>query len=142
MKVMYVLIPHPSLCLSGVLLCSVSFFKIYLAYWDMPMGSKFPSPPPRYFCGFPHFFQLKGIEIFLASNRRVLEAVIPFFRPYVHDETDGEQVEIGNGDPHLHAPQKEQRRGQLALGPSGFFLALTSVNRLLPHSSMISGSTS
>ena len=90
----------------------------------------------------PHFFQLETIEIILTCKLDVCRVVISLFGPDVEYETDGEQVEIRDRNPDLHAPQQKQRRGQLTLGRSQFFLALTSVNRFAPQSSRISGSTS
>ena len=88
----------------------------------------------------PERFFLEPIEIelicYIYGIFRI-RTVISLFRPDVHHETDREQVEIRYRNPDLHAPQEKQRRGQLALGRPQFFLAFTSVKRLLPHSSKI-----
>ena len=94
------------------------------------------------FLRIPHFFQLEAIEITLRSQLNVGCVVVSLLRPDVQNQTDGEQVEIRDRNPDLHAPQQKQRRGQLTLGRSQFFLAFTSVNRFAPQRSRISGSTS
>ena len=48
---------------------------------------------------------LEGIEIGLGCAHSVFRSVIALFRPDIHDKTDGEQVEIRNRDPDLHATQ-------------------------------------
>lgn len=124
-------------CLSGVFCCSYCGKSVSFHLSDL---CAFQSC--KFLLRIPHFFQLEAIEVILTCKLDVGRVVISLFGPDVEYETDGEQVEIRDRNPDLHAPQQKQRRGQLTLGRSQFFLALTSVNRFAPQSSRISGSTS
>ena len=91
------------------------------------------------------FHLSKTVHVLLGSGiHRIFGVfrVIAFFSPHVQNQSDGEKVEIGDADPDLHAPEHEQRRRQFPFGAAPFFLAETSVNRLLPQRSRISGRTS
>ena len=59
-----------------------------------------------------------------------------------HSRHHGQEVEIRNGEPDLQAPKEEQCRSYFPVTFLRFFLASTSVMRLVPQSSRISGSTS
>ena len=71
----------------------------------------------------------------------ILFAVIAFLRPDVQHHANGEEIEIPYGNPDLRAPEEKQRRGYFpaALDRTFFLAGFTSVFRLLPHSSRISG---
>ena len=90
---------------------------------------------------------LKRIKIFLrrfpngTARRFILHTVVCLLSPNIKDHTDGEQVEIPDGNPDLYTPEKEEGSRHLPVGPLLFFLLSTSVSRLSPQSSRISGST-
>ena len=69
-------------------------------------------------------------------------AVIPLLRPDIQHHPDGEEVEIRKRKPDLQTPEEKKRRRYFPAAFLWFFLASTSVMRLVPQSSRISGSTS
>ena len=87
---------------------------------------------------------LKNIEISLRRfpniiNNLIFHRVIVFLRPNIQYETDGEEVEIRQGQTDLQTPEEEKRCSYFPVARTRFFLDSTSVMRLVPHSSRISG---
>ena len=82
------------------------------------------------------------VEILLGCDLWVIKGVISPLGPHIEYESDGQEVEVGDTDSNLNAPEHEQRSRHFPFGIAAFFLAFTSVNRLAPHRSRISGSTS
>ena len=76
------------------------------------------------------------------DGRSVIGTVVALLSPDIQHHPDGQEVEIRNGEPDLQAPKEEQCRGYFPVTFLRFFLASTSVMRLVPHSSRISGRTS
>ena len=89
----------------------------------------------------------KRIEILLVRDpdrihALIFHAVVPLLRPDVEDHADGQEVKVPDGNPGLKASQEEQRCRHFPATAFQFFLDSTSVMRLVPQSSKISGSTS
>lgn len=84
----------------------------------------------------------KLVEVLLSGNPLIFHAVIGFFRPHIQNQPNREQIQIPDGNPQFHTPQKEQRRGHFPLTSANLFFDVTSVTRFSPHSSRICGSTS
>ena len=93
------------------------------------------------------FILLEAVEVFLrcfpdgTTRYFILHTVVCLLRPYIKDHADGEQVEVPDRDPDLHTSKQEERSRLLSAGRFLFFLLSTSVSRLSPQSSRISGST-
>ena len=82
---------------------------------------------------------LKCIEILLTGELPVgiLTFIVPAFRIQIVDHSDGQKVQIPDGQADLYAAEQEQCRRHWALSCAKFFLVVTSVWTFRPQSSMI-----
>ena len=62
------------------------------------------------------------IEILLSGEPLIFHAVIGFFRPHIQNQPNRKQIQIPDGNPQFHTPQKEQRRGHFPLTSANLFL--------------------
>src|SRR5699024_4831375 len=85
--------------------------------------------------------QSESIKILLRSHYRIFMLIIPAFYIHIIHHPDGQQIQVPDRQPQLHAPQEEQGRCHFPVSRTKFFLACTSVWVFSPHSSMIWGST-
>lgn len=76
-------------------------------------------------------FSSEGIKVFLGCDLGVFRAVVPFFRPDIHDKTDREEVEIRNRNPDLH-PRYIISHQAVAVTP-GEYVALTQQDIAIPY---------
>lgn len=110
--------------------------EIFPASWKKRQNGDTNKPPQKQkFCG----DLSEAVEVGLIGDIAVGFGIVDFFSPHIQNEPDGQEVEIGDADPDLYASEHEQWSCQLPVGAAPFFLADTSVNRLLPHNSRISG---
>ena len=82
------------------------------------------SHPTQAYCSSGDFFYSEAVIVFLGRKiDRVIgvKIVIALFRPHIEYEPDGQEVEIGNADADLNAPEHEQRGRHFPLGAAPFF---------------------
>ena len=87
-----------------------------------------------------HFIRLEPVKILLCGNLSPsLILIIPAFHKHIIHHPDSQQIQIPDGNPQLHTPEKKQGSCHFTVCCIKFFLASTSVLMFIPHNSISFG---
>ena len=80
-----------------------------------------------------HFIRLEPVKILLCGNLSPsLILIVSALHKHIIHHPDSQQIQIPDGNPQLHTPEKKQGSCPFTVCCMKFFLASTSVRKLLP----------